>query len=377
MVDIVKFVSTLKSAGIDFFTGVPDSLLKSFCAYIQDTEDNEHNIIAANEGAALGLAAGHYLSTKNVACVYMQNSGIGNAVNPLLSLLDEDVYKIPALILIGWRGEPGTKDEPQHKKQGKVTIPLIESMGIPYTILSDDTETALTEISKICVEIKKTCLPYAVVIRKGTFDTYSLKKVSNEPSSLGREDAISTILDIMPKSSVVVSTTGMISRELFELRELRKESHEKDFLTVGSMGHASQIALGIALGAKEKTVFCFDGDGATLMHMGSLAIIGQLSPNNLFHIVFNNGAHDSVGGQPTVALNINLPMIAKSVGYKRVYVVDDSENLENVIQNITQLSGPVFIEVRVKKGARANLGRPTSTPVQNKDELMNYISANK
>lgn len=376
MVDAKSFVGILKSEEIDFFTGVPDSLLKSFCAYIQDTEDRKHNVIAANEGAAMGLAAGHYLATGNPACVYMQNSGIGNAVNPLLSLVDEDVYKMPVLLLIGWRGEPGVHDEPQHVKQGKVTLPLLDAMGIPYIVLSDDEAQALAETKSICERINESGLTHAIVIRKGTFDAYSLQNKKEDVSCLPRELAIELTLECMPDKSVIVSTTGMISRELFELREKRGEGHESDFLTVGSMGHASQIALGIAL-AKPVRVVCLDGDGATLMHMGSLAITGNLKPEGYVHIIFNNAAHDSVGGQPTVADGINLREIALAVGYRNIYKADDEASLRDALRKAFFKKGPSFVEVMVKKGARKDLGRPTTTPQQNKEALMRFLAKMK
>lgn len=376
MVDVKSYVHTLKSQGIDFFTGVPDSLLKNFCAFIQDNEDEEHNVIAANEGAAMGLAAGHYLATGNPACVYMQNSGIGNAVNPLLSLVDEDVYRIPVLLMIGWRGAPGVHDEPQHVKQGKVTLPLLDTMGIPYIVLSDDNEKALLETKDVCLRIKETGLTHAIVINKGTFNDYSLQKKRENISTLSRERAIEIVLEKLPGDSVIVSTTGMISRELFELREKRGEGHEKDFLTVGSMGHASQIALGIAL-AKPMKVVCFDGDGAVIMHMGSLAITGSLKPSGFVHIVFNNAAHDSVGGQPTVADKINFGDIALASGYQNIYRADDAQSLLEAIEKAYTKAGPTFVEVRVKKGARKDLGRPTTTPLQNKAALMEFLSQRK
>lgn len=371
MVDVKSFVETLKNQGIDLFTGVPDSLLKSFCAYILDTEDDVHNIIAANEGAAMGIAAGHYLATGKAACVYMQNSGIGNAVNPLLSLVDKDVYQIPVLLIIGWRGEPGVHDEPQHVKQGKVTLPLLDTMGIPYRVLSEEGEEAVRQTRQVCEDMNESGQSHAIVIRKGTLDTYSLKNKKGNLSILSRERAIEIALEEIPSKSVIVSTTGMISRELFELREKRGENHEKDFLTVGSMGHASQIALGIVL-AKPIRVVCFDGDGATLMHMGSLAIVG-----NLKHVVFNNGAHDSVGGQPTVASELSLRDIAKAVGYRHIYEACDEESLHKAMHEAVNQMGPIFVEIKVGKGARKDLGRPTTTPLQNKESLMNFLSSIK
>lgn len=365
------FYHTLASYGIDFYAGVPDSLLKNLCAYITDHADAAHNIIAANEGGAMGLAAGHYLATGQIPVVYMQNSGQGNIINPLASLTDPDVYNLPVLLVIGWRGKPGVHDEPQHVKQGKVTTGLLNVMGIDYTVLSKEEDKAESQIQKAVTYMQATKQCYALVIEKDTFDTYTLQNVEKNDFTMSREEAIQTVAAALGKKDAIVSTTGMISRELFEYRTAMNQGHERDFLTVGSMGHASQIALGIALEKQDRKVWCFDGDGASIMHMGSMAIVASKSPKNYVHVVFNNGAHDSVGGQPTVGLKIDLPAIAKAVGYKSVYSVSTPEELQ---QQLTQLGeAPVFIEVKVKKGNRKDLGRPTTTPVQNKEALMNFL----
>lgn len=367
------FVELLQRNQIDFFTGVPDSLLKNICAYIAENVSTENNIVAANEGAAIGLAAGRYLSTGKIPVVYMQNSGIGNAVNPLMSLIDKEVYNIPLLLLIGWRGEPGIKDEPQHIKQGKVTIPLLETMGIQCQILAKEKDEVEQQFLSALKYMTSTKEPFAFIIQKGTFEDYALSKTEETSLSLGREEAIQTISSLISSNDVVVSTTGMISRELFEYREAVGKSHSTDFLTVGSMGHSSQIALGIALSQRHRNVYCFDGDGAILMHMGSLAIIGSMKPKNFIHVVFNNGAHDSVGGQPTVAFKIDLPKIALACGYKFVASVSTLESLKSLLSELKRIHGPVFLEVRVKKGARKDLGRPTSTPIQNKQAFMEFL----
>lgn len=374
MISSKYFVESLKAMQLDFFTGVPDSLLKNICAYITDTSSAENHIIAANEGAAIGLAAGYYLATGKIPVVYMQNSGLGNTVNPLMSLTDSEVYNIPILLLIGWRGEPGVKDEPQHIKQGKVTLPMLDSMGIKYAVLSQNLTDFTEQLGLAKAYMDKTKEAFAFVIQKGTFDDYRFQQLENRDLSLDRETAICTVASSLKPDSVIVSTTGMISRELFEYRESVHQGHEKDFLTVGSMGHASQIALGIALQKKEKKVFCFDGDGAILMHLGALAIIGSLHPDNYVHVVFNNGAHDSVGGQPTVGLQTDLSLVAKACGYQSVFSVSDNNSLHEVLNQINELHGPVFLEVKVRKGARKDLGRPTTSPIQNKESLMNYLN---
>lgn len=374
------FYDTLTACGIDFYAGVPDSLLKNLCAYITDHADERHNIIAANEGGAMGLAAGHYLATGQIPVVYMQNSGEGNIINPLASLTDKDVYNIPVLLVIGWRGKPGVHDEPQHVKQGKVTTGLLNVMGIDYTVLSKDEDKAAAQIQKAVSYMQQTKECYALVIEKDTFEEYKLSSslsTLHASLTLSREEAIQIVAAALGEKDVIVSTTGMISRELFEYRAAKKQGHERDFLTVGSMGHASQIALGIALEKQDRMVWCFDGDGASIMHMGSMAIVAQKAPKNYVHVVFNNGAHDSVGGQPTVGLSIDLPAVAKAVGYKAVMSVSSKEELEKQLSTLNaQLSaegGPLLLEVRVKKGNRKDLGRPTTTPIQNKEALMGFL----
>ena len=372
MIQPKAFIDALAQGGVDFFAGVPDSLLKNLCAYITDNVSREKNIIAANEGNAVGLAAGYHLATGKVGCVYMQNSGEGNIVNPLLSLVDEDVYHIPILLVIGWRGEPGVHDEPQHKKQGKVTLSLLETMDVPYAVLDENWEQ---QVEQALTQIRERNGVYALIVRKGTFEDYALQKQTLSSLPLSREEAIKIVVDKLRKDDIVVSTTGMISRELFEYREALGQGHEADFLTVGSMGHASQIALGIALQKQNRRVIVFDGDGALLMHMGGMAIIGDYCPKNLVHIVFNNGAHDSVGGQPTVGQKIDIEAIAKAVGYTDVVSVDSMSALMCAMNhvNCAVIGGTSLINVNVRKGNRKDLGRPITTPIQNKEAFMQNL----
>ena len=367
------FIEKLRENGIDCFAGVPDSLLKNICAYITDHCDAQHNIIAANEGAAVGIAAGHYLATGKPACVYMQNSGEGNIINPLASLTDPEVYNIPVLLLIGWRGRPGVHDEPQHVKQGKVTTGLLNTMGINFDVLNKDEDKAEKQIAKAIAALKNKDV-YALVIEKDTFEDYKLQNVEVNDLTMSREEAIQTVAAALGDKDCIVSTTGMISRELFEYRAAMNQGHKRDFLTVGSMGHASQIALGIAMAQPERRVWCFDGDGAAIMHMGSMAIVASKEPKNYVHVVFNNGAHDSVGGQPTVGLKINLPLVAEACGYFHIFSVSTMDELKEILEEInSDNKGPVFLEVKVKKGNRKDLGRPTTTPIQNKEALMAFL----
>jgi len=364
---------SFKNNGIHFFTGVPDSLLKDICGYITDNTEAKEHIIAANEGAAVSLATGYYLATKNIPLVYLQNSGLGNTINPLLSIADKEVYGIPMVLMIGWRGEPGVKDEPQHVKQGRVQNAILDASEIHYSIVDSNTENINDVIEGLVKIAKQTNSPVALVVKGDTFESYKLKKDIKTDFELNREEAIKIVLDNISTDDIVVSTTGKSSREVFEYRVEKTQGHQNDFLTVGGMGHANQIALGIALNTERKVV-CIDGDGAVLMHMGSLAIIGNSVSPNYIHIVINNGAHDSVGGQPTIAFNINLVEIAKSCGYKKAISVSNQEQIISSLLEFQKLEGPLFLEIKTNKGARANLGRPTKTPAENKTGLMETLS---
>ena len=367
------FIDTLQRYGVEFYAGVPDSLLKNICAYITDHFDDRHNIIAANEGGAVAVAAGYHLATGKVGCVYMQNSGEGNIVNPIASLTDREVYHIPLLLLIGWRGRPGVHDEPQHVKQGKITTGLLNTLGINYEVLSKEEDVACKQVAKAMEHIHLFGEAFALVVEKDTFDTYQLQNSSQDTYELSREEAIKMVASAIEDNAVVVSTTGMISRELFEYREAQQQGHQKDFLTVGSMGHASQIALGVAMEKPNRKVYCFDGDGAAIMHMGGMAIVASKHPHNYIHIVFNNGAHDSVGGQPTVGHQIDLPSVARSVGYTTACCATNRVELQEILSHLNELKGPSLIEIRVHKGNRKDLGRPTTTPIQNKEALMAFL----
>lgn len=373
MVNPASFYNTLIENKVDFFSGVPDSLLKSLCAYITDHSPKERNIIAPNEGCAVALAAGHYMATGDLPVVYMQNSGIGNAVNPLLSLADEKVYQIPMILIVGWRGEPGVKDEPQHVKQGLVTVELLDAMGIPFIVLDLDERKALDQTKTLITQAHQTLKPHAIVIRKDIFEPYKLVNKPKNDYTFSREQALKIVVANLPKNPIIVSTTGKLSRELFELRETRNESHEMDFLTVGSMGHSSSIALGIAIAKPLRKVVCFDGDGAMIMHMGALSSVGYLKPKNYLHILFNNGAHESVGGQPTVGFDIDFQKIALANGYSHVATAQTEEQITQLLKELILIDGPTLLEIKINQSSRDDLGRPTTTTVENKINFMEYV----
>ncbi len=368
---VLDFVGAL---GADFFTGVPDSQLKALCDFLMETYgiDPEHHIIAANEGNCAGLAAGYHLATGRVPVVYMQNSGEGNIINPVASLMNDNVYGIPCIFVIGWRGEPGIHDEPQHIYQGKVTVPLLEVMDIDSMVIDKDTQMEDVEAT---VEAWKPLLDkgkqVAFVVRKGALE-YDSKPDYDNDFALNREEVLRHIVSAAGEDPIV-STTGKISRELFEIREANGQSHKYDFLTVGSMGHCSSIAMGVAINKPDTTVWCIDGDGAAIMHMGAMAVIGSTGPRNLIHIVLNNTAHDTVGGMPTVACDTDMVGVAMACGYKAAARAETLEQLDYLIKDHRPEEGPMFLEVRCALGSRADLGRPTTTAKENKENFMGYV----
>ena len=378
MIDASLFLKQLTTSGYTFFTGVPDSLLSAFCSEITQEADQLCHITAANEGGAIALAAGYHLGTGKIPVVYMQNSGLGNAVNPLLSLVDEEVYQIPMLLIIGWRGRPGTKDEPQHIKQGRVTTSLLDTMEIPYFVVCQSTDYD-SLIEKVTSLIQNTGIPHALVIAPDTFEKSNHQPTAAEgKGNLSREEALKVVVGELGSQDIIVSTTGKLSRELFEYRESKKESHQQDFLTVGSMGHASQIAAGITLSNPDRHVVCLDGDGALLMHLGALAINTTIGLTNFTHIVFNNGSHESVGGQPTVAQDIDLCAIASACGYNDVLSISPKTTIELKLMLQSKMSlksaKPVFVEIVVDKKSRADLGRPTMSAKENKKTFMKFLA---
>ena len=371
----MKVENLLNIIGADFYTGVPDSQLKALCNCLMNKYgiDPKHHIIAANEGNCAALAAGYHLATGKVPVVYMQNSGEGNIINPVASLLNDKVYAIPVVFVIGWRGEPGVHDEPQHIYQGEVTVKLLDDMGIPSFIIGKETtdeevEKAMDGFKSLLAQGKDV----AFVVRKGGL-SYDGKVEYKNDNTMLREEIIRHIVNVSGEDPIV-STTGKASRELFEIREANYQSHKYDFLTVGSMGHSSSIALGVAINKPDRKIWCIDGDGAVLMHMGSMAVIGANAPKNLVHVVINNSAHETVGGQPTVAGKIDLVAIAKACGYKNVVSVDSFEALDKALLSAKNASELSLIEVKCSIGAREDLGRPTTTAIENKRGFMEYIA---
>ena len=370
----MKVQKLVEIIGSDFYTGVPDSQLKALCNYLMATYgiDPKHHVIAANEGNCTAIAAGYHLATGRIPVVYMQNSGEGNIINPAASLLNEKVYAIPVVFVVGWRGEPGIHDEPQHIYQGEVTVKLLEDMDIkPFVIGQDTTDEEVENAMKEFRTILAGGKDVAFVIRKGALTDAPRVEYKNDNTML-REEIIRHVVNVSGEDPIV-STTGKASRELFETRVGNGQSHKYDFLTVGSMGHSSSIALGVAIHKPNQKIWCVDGDGAVLMHMGSMAVVGANQPKNLIHVIINNGAHETVGGMPTVAGSIDLVAIAKACGYPNAVCVDSFEALDKELEKAKKRNELSLIEVKCSIGAREDLGRPTTTALENKQNFMDYL----
>jgi phosphonopyruvate decarboxylase len=368
MIDASRFIDRLQGNGVRLFTGVPDSLLKALNAEILHRVQREDHVIGANEGSCVALAIGHYLRTGQPALVYMQNSGFGNAVNPLLSLADNEVYGVPMVLVVGWRGRPGVKDEPQHVKQGRVMPQLLDALELPWSVLPDDPDEADRAVDEAVRRAHERSAPFVLLVEKETFgssdDTVGPTTGPRGDEELSREAALEAVVSCLGEETINVSTTGMLSRELFELRRDRGDGGDRDFLTVGGMGHASTIAFGIALRERAREVWILDGDGALLMHLGALAVIADHAPTNLFHVVFNNGVHDSVGGQPTSASVVDTPAVVRGLGYRWAESTADGSQISDLVSTMRDAGGPALLEVRVRPGNRPGIGRPTRTPAE-------------
>jgi phosphonopyruvate decarboxylase len=372
-----NFVKAIKNNKINFVTGVPDSLLKNLTNCISDNLKKNH-IISTNEGSALALAIGHYLATKSPGIVYMQNSGLGNIINPVTSLAHPYVYGIPVILLVGWRGEllsenKQVEDEPQHKKQGQITIKQLKLLDIPIKIINKRTKNIkliLNNLKKLSIK-KQT--PVAIVVRKNTFTKYNQKKIKKiKQNALYREEIINEIVSLSSNKQIILSTTGMASRELFEIREKKNQKTFKDFLTVGGMGHVSQIAAGVAMNKKNKKIICIDGDGSLLMHMGSLGISSKLK--NIIHILINNKSHDSVGGQPTLGEFIDFTKISKACGYKSNILIKNKKKIRSTIKKALKNKNNSFLQINCEKGYRNNLGRPDKNIKKRKDLFIKHLN---
>ncbi len=356
MLDQKKVFETLAKHGITFFTGVPDSYLNGFCNYALANCGNR-NVIAANEGNAVGIAAGHYFASKEIPLVYMQNSGMGNTINPLASLVEKRVYAVPMLLLIGWRGQGDTEPKhPQHHLQGEITPGLLDVMHIPYTVLEDSIDQFQAAVEKAAAYCAESRQPYALIAPKGVMAASEKANDVDTVYPMSREEAIEVILDHLPADTIYAATTGRATRELYFLRERRGESKENDFLNVGSMGHASSVALGIALEKPERRVAVLDGDSAAIMHMGAMTMVSKLDAPNFMHIVLNNGAHESVGGQPSAGYQLDFTAIAQGCGYATVgHAVTTKEELADALKTLSATPKASFIDCRIHKGLRGKL----------------------
>ena len=355
MILVKELFNTLKKNKISFFTGVPDSVLKNLLSYFNKFYNSKH-IIAVNEGSAVSIGMGYYLSTKKIPCVYLQNSGLGNAINPLISIANQKVYSIPLLLIIGWRGSPNKKDEPQHMAKGKITTRLLKLLDINYCVLRDKKD--LGSLSKLIKNARITKKTVACLIENKILK--SNKKYSQIKKKIGlpyRRDFILQLLKQISNDTKIISTTGYTSRELAQIRKEKKLFKGKDFYMVGGMGHASMVSFGYSLNSK-KQVICLDGDGSILMHLGSIRTFGYFGHSKLKHILLNNNAHESVGGQPTTAAKIDFKKLVKSLGYKNYFKISKSEQMNFIIKSFLTSKGPSFLEVLINEGTLNNLSRP-------------------
>jgi len=374
MIAPLEFYHELLNQDISFFTGVPDSLLKNFCSVLLERAEPQNHLTAPNEGAAIGIAVGHFAATGNIPLVYMQNSGIGNAINPLISLADPQVMATPIIMLVGWRGEIAEngqqiKDEPQHVKQGQITPDLFKALGIPFEVIcsNSDFSSVISKLKKITLDLS---CPTAIIVRRGAFSSSGSSSKNQSQTTASRENALQKVIESIEPSAAIISTTGMLSRELYELRTLKSQL-QTDLLTVGAMGHAISIATGVACAKPSSPVFCLDGDGSVLMHLGALSISATM--DNLTHVVFNNQSHDSVGGQPTCAPDLSLARVAGSLGYSNVFKASSEKEIEPILQYSKGLRGSTFIEIMCAKGNRPNLGRPKISPQQNLNSFSSFL----
>ena len=377
MINPETLIIKLKEIGVTFFTGVPDSLLNDFCLALESLCGN-NNIIAANEGNAIGIAAGHYIATGNIPVVYMQNSGIGNAMNPLILLAHKNVYSIPMILVIGWRGDPSVKDHMQHKKQGELTTVLMDDMDIPYKIL-DNEDTVFDNFKWAVDESSKLQSPVALIAKKGILSKSKKENpYPDEGDMMNREDAMDVVFDHMPDDTIYYATTGRATRELHEMFVKRGIQPDREYLNVGSMGHNSSVALGVAMALPNRHHVCFDGDAAAIMHLGALPIIGKAHPKHFMHIVLNNGVHESVGGQISAGFNVNLTDIAKASGYSTpVGCIESAQDLRDAVVSLKDVEGPVFIEVKIRKGIRSKIPALKVDLIKSREDLMNLLKNNQ
>ena len=355
MIEVNSLVSLLKKNNCDFFTGVPDSVLKELSIKLQNKNKKKH-IIATNEGSAVSLGIGHYLSTKRVPCIYMQNSGLSNALNPLISIAHKRVYSIPLILVIGWRGSPRIKDEPQHNIKGEITENILKLLNIKYTILRSNND--LNKFDKQIKLAKKKSSIVACLIEQGTLTKNKKTNKKKDFYNLDKEIFLKTLLLTLKKNTKIISSTGFNSREIMYLRKKFKITNGRDFYMVGGMGHTSSVALGYSLSNK-KNVICIDGDGSLLMHLGSIKTAGTFANKNFKYILLNNNSHDSVGNQSTYANNVNFEKLSKSLGFKKFYSIKNKINLKKKIKTFLSEKELSFLEIKISNSKIKKLPRPT------------------
>lgn len=352
MIYVEDLLNTLKKKKINFFTGVPDSVLKNLTYKFK-----KNHISVNNEGTAVSLAAGYYLATGKLPCVYMQNSGLGNAINPLISITNKNIYSIPSILIIGWRGSPNSKDEPQHQVMGKKTKQILKLLGIKYFVARNKKD--LEKFEKMIEYSRSKLTSIACLIERSSIKnkkSKTQKKIINK-YKVYRYNFIKELVDLIKIKSNVISSTGFISRELDHILSKKKYLNIKPFYMVGGMGHSASLTLGVSLKSKKQNI-CLDGDGALLMHLGSLGIVKKYGKKNFKYILLRNDTHESVGCQPTNSTHINYKILSKSFGFRKYLLITKELDFKNVVKKLINSPGPSFLEVRIKNGSISNLGRP-------------------
>ena len=377
MINADDFLGPARNQGFDFYTGVPCSYLTPLINRVINDPANRY-VGAASEGEAVGIAAGAWLAGRKTV-VMCQNSGLGNAVNPLTSL--NVPFQIPTLLVVTWRGQPGLADEPQHELMGQITPALLDTLRIPHMAFPATADEIGPAIAAMSSSLNETRLPFAFIMEKGSVHDDGLSEIPPTLRPAGTRTDVSVSADLptrfailerllatVPENAAIVASTGKCGRELFTLADRPQHLYQ-----VGSMGCAGPMGLGVALNT-DRPVVVLDGDGAALMKLGAFATIGAMGPDNLIHIVLDNGVHDSTGGQPTVSPSVDFAGVALSCGYTGATLSNDTDGFEKAFAAALANPGPHLIHVRIRPGSLDNLGRPTLSPREVADRFKAFLT---
>jgi phosphonopyruvate decarboxylase len=348
-------VDVLVSCGVRFATGVPDSLLAPLCDQVDDRRSIQH-IIAASEGSALALGGGHYLATGQRPLIYMQNSGLPNAINPYLSMCHPSAYAIPSIWVIGWRGEPGVPDEPQHRAIGAATEGLLALLNVPVFMLRSGDADELDRLEAWMQDREQGTVAVLVSARAVDADRRAPRRLEARP--LKRREVLEHLVTGLDEEDTIFAGIGHVGRELLAVRGGAPTEFAGDLLCVGGMGHASQFALGFALARPERRVWCLDGDGAFTMHMGACSWLTRHPEQRFIHVLFDNGVHASVGGQPVCGQAVDFGRIAGALGYQHIERVSTLPAAQAALDQARARRAPTFLWCMVDERSASGLPRP-------------------